>query len=243
MSFKEIEYNGQQLEQKALNKLKDSLLQMNGALDRFKDLIDKMIQALMGKSIDVKDKTALKAALNNSIVVLNAQELYETDATVIPVTKLFNQYGIDYKFTLKGGVVINAEYKQQNKEGYEELNKKNWNSKYNELLQEETSSFNKAGVIKELSDYELFPGVFANEGQKKAIDNLKSFISSNNEEFVLIGRAGTGKTTILNKVLSGVPSSIRVGGTAVSHKAKKVLGRSIGNDKVSTLASMLAITV
>ena len=32
MSFKEIEYNGQQLEQQALNKLKDSLLQMNGAL-------------------------------------------------------------------------------------------------------------------------------------------------------------------------------------------------------------------
>ena len=46
MSFKEIEYNGQQLEQQALNKLKDSLLQMNGALLQCgvdKDMVEIML--------------------------------------------------------------------------------------------------------------------------------------------------------------------------------------------------------
>lgn len=46
MSFKEIEYNGQQIEQQALNKLKDSLLQMNGALLQCgvdKDMVEIML--------------------------------------------------------------------------------------------------------------------------------------------------------------------------------------------------------
>lgn len=46
MSFKEIEYNGQQMEQQALNKLKDSLLQMNGALLQCgvdKDMVEIML--------------------------------------------------------------------------------------------------------------------------------------------------------------------------------------------------------
>ena len=41
-----IEYNGQQLEQQALNKLKDSLLQMNGALLQCgvdKDMVEIML--------------------------------------------------------------------------------------------------------------------------------------------------------------------------------------------------------
>jgi hypothetical protein len=89
------------------------------------------------------------------------------------------------------------------------------------------------------SKYELFPNVYANKGQIKAINALEEFLNSNKQEFILSGRAGTGKTTILNKVISS--TNVSIGGAAVSHKAKKILGKSIGKDKVRTLASMLAI--
>ena len=87
------------------------------ALDRFKDLIDKMIQALMGKSIDVKDNTALKAALNNSIVVLNAQELYESDATVSKPTFNTDLFTLNPEDFTEGDVIESLAVKGQTKKG------------------------------------------------------------------------------------------------------------------------------
>ena len=84
--------------------------------------------------------------------------------------------------------------------------------------------------------YELFPGVFANQGQTEALDLLEKFLDSNEQEFTLIGRGGTGKTTIIKKVLENLKNR-SVMGVTVAHKAKKVLGRSIGKDKVKTFAS------
>jgi len=90
-----------------------------------------------------------------------------------------------------------------------------------------------------VSKYELFPGVFANQGQTEALDLLEKFLSSNEQEFTLIGRGGTGKTTIIKKVLENLKGR-SVMGITVAHKAKKVLGRSIGKDKVKTFASATA---
>lgn len=87
--------------------------------------------------------------------------------------------------------------------------------------------------------YELFPGVYANKGQQEALDLLEEFLKSNEKEFTLIGRGGTGKTTIIKKVLSQLNGK-SVMGMTVAHKAKKVLGRSIGRDKVKTFASATA---
>ncbi len=57
----------------------------------------------------------------------------------------------------------------------------------------------------ELNDkYELFPGIFANKEQKEALDKLEDFLNSRDKKrkvFVLVGRGGTGKTTLLRKVL------------------------------------------
>ena len=90
--------------------------------------------------------------------------------------------------------------------------------------------------------YELFPGVFANEGQRQAIDKLEAFLKDSTQKvFILVGRGGTGKTTIIKKILEGLPGSKRVKGLAPSHKAKKVLGKSIGKNKVGTIASALGI--
>ena len=95
----------------------------------------------------------------------------------------------------------------------------------------------------DVAKYELFPGVFANEGQKEALDKLDSFMASTGKEdeaFVLVGRGGTGKTTIIKKILRNVTNK-KIGGATVSHAAKDVLGESIGKDKVYTLASLLGI--
>jgi exodeoxyribonuclease-5 len=87
--------------------------------------------------------------------------------------------------------------------------------------------------------YELFPGVYANAGQREALDKLRDFLNSKEQVFTLVGRGGTGKTTIIKKILADAKG--QVGGITVSHKAKKVLGKSIGGEKVKTIASALAI--
>ena len=93
--------------------------------------------------------------------------------------------------------------------------------------------------------YELFPGVYANQGQTEAIDKIKEFLASDERAFLLQGKGGTGKTTIIKKIIESLPSG-SVLAVAPSHKAKKVLDSSINADRTSpiitvTLASALAI--
>lgn len=90
-----------------------------------------------------------------------------------------------------------------------------------------------------MNKYELFPGVYANQGQTEALDLLFTFLKSDEKAFILCGPGGTGKTTILKKAIANYPG--KIGGIAISHKAKKVLGLSIGYDKVMTVASALSI--
>jgi nucleoside-triphosphatase THEP1 len=90
--------------------------------------------------------------------------------------------------------------------------------------------------------YQLFPGVYANQGQREAIDLLEEFLGSNKKEFLLQGKGGTGKTTIIKKIIADAKKKgMEILGVAPTHKAKKVLGKSITNVKTTTLASALAI--
>lgn len=87
--------------------------------------------------------------------------------------------------------------------------------------------------------YELFPGVYANEEQREAIDGLTEFINNNDSEVIsLVGRGGTGKTTIIKKVTENYKNSILY--IAPTHKAKNVLSNSV-NSEANTLASALGI--
>lgn len=90
--------------------------------------------------------------------------------------------------------------------------------------------------------YELFPGVFANAGQTIAINKLKEFLESDEKAFLLEGKGGTGKTTIIKQILAQVGDK-RILAIAPSHKAKKVLAKSLKgiNADIRTLASALAI--
>jgi hypothetical protein len=102
-------------------------------------------------------------------------------------------------------------------------------------------------VTPTITVYELFPGVYANAGQREAIDLLNDFLQSDKQAFLLQGKGGTGKTTIIKKVLDSVREKESVLAIAPSHKAKKVLDRSINSEKKKkpintiTLASALAI--
>jgi hypothetical protein len=64
-----------------------------------------------------------------------------------------------------------------------------------------------------------------NDEQRVAIDAITHFLKKGNpdEWFVLEGKAGTGKTTIMTKVLENFIGKKRVEICALSHKAKKVL--------------------
>jgi len=92
--------------------------------------------------------------------------------------------------------------------------------------------------------YELFPGVYANKGQTEALDKLTDFLSSDKQAFLLQGKGGTGKTTIIKKIVKEAQAQGNsVLAIAPTHKAKKVLAKSLNNPgiKSTTLAAALAI--
>jgi exodeoxyribonuclease-5 len=97
------------------------------------------------------------------------------------------------------------------------------------------------------SENETLTGLTYNEKQTEAIDALESFIASDKEKFTIIGKAGTGKTTIMKEVLMRAAEkdpSLRIGIAAVAHKAKQVLSSTLGNDvrhDAHTVASLLGM--
>ena len=93
----------------------------------------------------------------------------------------------------------------------------------------------------------MFPNVFANQDQKEAIDKMNNFLAQKDGErvFMLKGRGGTGKTTIIKKVVESVKQSdpyANIGYVAPTHKAKEVLSKSVGEEAM-TLASGLSVTL
>ena len=96
--------------------------------------------------------------------------------------------------------------------------------------------------------YELFPGVNTNVDQTNAINAIKEFFdNSKDTSFLLQGRGGTGKTTIINKAISELgfrPDTVVF--SAYSNKAVKVLisANSTTNSKKSghyTTAQLLKL--
>jgi exodeoxyribonuclease-5 len=92
--------------------------------------------------------------------------------------------------------------------------------------------------------YKLFEGVYANEEQITAINKMTEFLQDddpNNDSFVLIGRGGTGKTTIVEKVRYVLKGKVMIL-AAPSHAAKKVLEKRFSyNIDAFTIASLLGM--
>jgi len=88
--------------------------------------------------------------------------------------------------------------------------------------------------------------VLTNAGQTNAINKMKEWWDSEDKLFVLAGRGGTGKTTIVSKALQelGVDKN-RVKFALPTHKAKKVISNATdgySEDQFTTLASLLGQT-
>ena len=79
-----------------------------------------------------------------------------------------------------------------------------------------------------------------NDEQRVAIKEITQFLKKGNpqEWFVLEGKAGTGKTTIMTKVLEDFIGNKRVEICALSHKAKKVLWDKLTGPMVSIPAGL-----
>ena len=59
----------------------------------------------------------------------------------------------------------------------------------------------------ELNAGQTFTGLTFNQGQADAIKKMKEFLNSDEQEFVLEGKAGTGKTTVMKEVLLAYQNS------------------------------------
>jgi hypothetical protein len=83
--------------------------------------------------------------------------------------------------------------------------------------------------------------VFLTDEQKVAVEAIKDFLEGPEEEFVLIGPAGAGKTFVLQYALKNEVRETTFG-CAVSHSAKQVLQESLGlGIKCMTLATLLGM--
>ncbi len=88
--------------------------------------------------------------------------------------------------------------------------------------------------------FRLFGNYYANNDQIEALEKISKFINNKNDKsFVLTGAAGTGKTTIMKKALKS--TGLKVYGATISHQAKTILGKQLGDDYVCTIASLLGI--
>jgi len=87
--------------------------------------------------------------------------------------------------------------------------------------------------------------IIPSEDQDKAIKLLKEFINSNEREFTLSGRAGTGKTTVIREVFLKEDNNknliipFNVLGVTISHMAKINLQKSIPNSTTYASAAGL----
>lgn len=74
---------------------------------------------------------------------------------------------------------------------------------------------------------EVLPGITLNEQQRTALATMEAFVQGREKLFLLTGYAGTGKTTLLQALLTRMIAAgdrRRVTLTALSNKATKVLG-------------------
>ncbi len=79
--------------------------------------------------------------------------------------------------------------------------------------------------------------IVLNQKQQEAVDKIYDFLDSEDREFLLTGRAGTGKTT----TISFIEFPYTTIGMAISHKAKEVLRQSLPQYEVITVAGAIGL--
>lgn len=79
-----------------------------------------------------------------------------------------------------------------------------------------------------------------NEEQENALESLQAFLEQREQKFfTLVGKGGTGKTTIIKEAIKEYPGVV---GAAISNAAKKILQRALGDEyTVCTVAQLLGM--
>lgn len=115
-----------------------------------------------------------------------------------------------------------------------------------ELSMSEESLGDVEKVVKESDEmikntlFDLGDGLEANKDQSAALLKLDDFIKSAGKQvFVLKGRGGTGKTTIIKKIIDRTENK-QITFATISHKARIVLENSLGTVNPETTANTIA---
>lgn len=96
-----------------------------------------------------------------------------------------------------------------------------------------------------INNLNLFYKMTLTNGQRESLEEIKIWLSnrSGDDFFTLMGRAGTGKTTLLDYIVQYAKESLRfnIVCTAPTNKAVKVLSDKISHNKFRTIHSLLKI--
>ena len=216
----------------------------------YQDMIQNAVKAMKAERMSLKQAQVMFGEFKTLFAANNVKFLRKYSSTnyPYPLKKTWERKSKDWVLESTGNdrqtqtQLGNAYHKQYFREliNGKTTTAKGQNKVENKEVFRDDDTRVETSNIETLNKYELFPGVFANKGQTEALDLLDEFLNSKEQEFTLIGRGGTGKTTIIKKILDDNKEK-RILGITVAHKAKKVLGKSIGRDKVKTVASALAI--
>ena len=170
--------------------------------------------------------------------------------------KLITYKGAEYLVTPNGTIISTVTNKAMNwaeNDGNRlailELANNNITAPNSIKIYDESDNLEESGVFKK--DINVVSNVFkpANKEQEVAIEAIKDFINNGNpkEIFTLEGKAGTGKTTLVQEALAdSVAKGKRIHIAALSHKAKLVLAQKlnqrfpgrIGSSSVAGLLGM-----
>ena len=184
----------------------------------------------------------------NNVVIHNAKTGDKVETNDTQINKVLVQYALannKEQRTFNGSTYVTVADKILNIKNANEVSPETWESAkstQSSTQQQVPVTEVKEGVVN--TKYELFPGVYANKGQTEALDKLTDFLSSDKQAFLLQGKGGTGKTTIIKKIVKEAQAQGNsVLAIAPTHKAKKVLAKSLNDPgiKSTTLAAALAI--
>jgi hypothetical protein len=210
--------------------------------DKFVELFIGILNTL---GLDIKPGSVLALAVENSIKLVNSSQ--NTNFKEFSVSyEQYQYYGRNYNIVVEKGLGVDIlEYKGKNIDKQKLLDKFNENPNIDPQSGKSFKTSSNEAIKQTTTDskYELFPGVFANQGQTKAIDKMTAFLQSDEKEFLLKGRGGTGKTTIVKKILgaSGVNLSKVIGAT-VADEARGILAQNLPKAvKTATTASLLGL--
>jgi exodeoxyribonuclease-5 len=206
--------------------------------------------ALPTKDLRVKENNGLRS-ISPEDIIKNIQTLYEVAKQNPDKEFLISDYSgtnlNGYTADEMADMFIGAGYDvrlDESGEAYEGFYVPT-NIIHNENFQKIIDS--KGAISKEATSdfkkYEIFPGVFTNQGQTAAIDKMTNFLVGQDKTFLLKGRGGTGKTTIVKMVMdkSNIPHS-KILGATVSDEARGILADNLPSTiKTKTIASALGL--